>query len=272
MQFPHNDYFFHYTTRDAAFEHILPSKTLRFSPYDRMRDPLENKAWRFGGAYWMDPVTVEEGHPDHPESAFFQFERSANTIKASAKLLSLTLDAPMDDVPSEWFSRGWSRARMWEQYAEAHAGACLLFKREELTETIVDALKGRGLAAPYHRPVEYTPEGPGGGQTLELGTMAGKVTPQLVAQYIEQHHDELFFLKTDDWRTEYEYRFVVTAPDDDFVYVDYGDALEAVIVGERFPEWQRPGVFETCREADATAFRIDWSMGRPLLAKIRSTA
>lgn len=49
----------------------------------------------------------------------------------------------------------------------------------------------------------------------------------------------LFFLKTRDWETEFEYRFVLTAPDTDQVFAEYGDALEAVIVGEKFPQWQR---------------------------------
>jgi hypothetical protein len=38
-----DDYIFHYTTRDAAFGHIIPERRLRLSPYRRMRDPLESK-------------------------------------------------------------------------------------------------------------------------------------------------------------------------------------------------------------------------------------
>ena len=33
----------HYTTAEAAFEHILPEERLRMSPYADMRDPIENK-------------------------------------------------------------------------------------------------------------------------------------------------------------------------------------------------------------------------------------
>ena len=36
------DYLYHYTTREAAFEHILPDRTLLLSPAHRMRDPLES--------------------------------------------------------------------------------------------------------------------------------------------------------------------------------------------------------------------------------------
>jgi len=36
-------YFLHHTSRDAAFEHILPDRELRLSPDAWMRDPLEAK-------------------------------------------------------------------------------------------------------------------------------------------------------------------------------------------------------------------------------------
>jgi hypothetical protein len=33
------DYFFHYTSADTAFEHIVQKRTLQLSPYSTMRDP-----------------------------------------------------------------------------------------------------------------------------------------------------------------------------------------------------------------------------------------
>jgi len=38
------DYFFHYTTREAAFAHILPERQLRLSPYSKVNDPMESKS------------------------------------------------------------------------------------------------------------------------------------------------------------------------------------------------------------------------------------
>jgi len=48
-QLPSGKYFFHYTTRDRAFQDILPSGKLKFSSLNEMRDPLENKRWLFLG-------------------------------------------------------------------------------------------------------------------------------------------------------------------------------------------------------------------------------
>jgi hypothetical protein len=280
-----DEFFFHYTSRDAAFGGILPSGKLLMSRYSTMRDPLENKDWRWGGSYWVEPDRVDDdeekdGGEKERLTALYDFMDAAEKVKASARLLSLTIDAPKDqfdtprtgsDLGSEAFLRGWARARMWEQYAEAHAGVCLLFEREELTTRVRESLLAQGLPPPYHRPVEYTPEGNASGRTLDLGTITGKVTPQLVADYIEQNHDDLFFLKNDDWRTEFEYRFVVTAFEDSDVEVDYGTALRAVIVGERFPDWQLPSVIESCNEAKADPMRLDWNMGRPLPVDLRIT-
>jgi hypothetical protein len=270
------DFFFHYTTRDAAFGGILPSGKLRMSRYSTMRDPLENKDWRWGGSYWVEPDRDEDEGAQEHLTALYDFIDAADKVKASARLLSLTIDAPKEDFDSESFdseafSRGWARARMWEQYAEAHAGVCLLFEREELTTRVRESLLAQDLPPPYHRPVEYTPGGTASGRTLDLGSIAGKVTTQLVADYIENNHDDLFFLKSDDWRTEFEYRFVVTAFEDSDVSVEYGSALRAVIVGERFPDWQLPSAIESCKEADADPMRLDWSMGRPLPVDLRIT-
>jgi hypothetical protein len=81
---------------------------------------------------------------------------------------------------------------------------------------------------------------------------------------LEDHQVDLFFLKALDWRTEYEYRFVVTTPrDDDEVFVGYGEALEAVIVGERFPSWQRASAMQACKEAKAAPLILSWFRGRP---------
>jgi hypothetical protein len=40
---------YHYTGREAAFEHILPEHRLRLSSFQLMGDPLEFKDWYFGG-------------------------------------------------------------------------------------------------------------------------------------------------------------------------------------------------------------------------------
>ena len=43
-----------------------------------------------------------------------------------------------------------------------------------------------------------------------------------------------------------------------------------MIVGQSFPDWERPGAIEACRHASAEALRLDWSSnGRPIPAMLR---
>ena len=87
-----------------------------------MRDPLENK-WIF--SYWYEvPDGMTDDDPEHPGQAVAFIEDRASRIRESAKVLSLTLDTEGLEESDELFGRGWARARMWEQYAENHAGVC----------------------------------------------------------------------------------------------------------------------------------------------------
>lgn len=257
----HGKVLFHYTTRKAAFEHILPDKQLRFSPYAEMRDPLENK-WLFNCSYEL-ASDMPDDHPDHPERTRDFLELRAARIRESAKVLSLTLDGDGFEGPAKLFGRGWARARMWEQYAENHAGVCLLFKRDALIERVTESLQAQGLPGPYNRSVTYTQRGTGRGLPLNL-TEIGPIDEQWVRELVEKRKDDLFFLKTTDWETEHEYRFIVTAPDQQYVDADFGDGvLQAVVIGEKLARWEWPGVIESCRHAGAMALRLEWSTGAP---------
>lgn len=266
------DYFCHYTDRAAAFDKIVPDRQLRLSPYDRVNDPLENQPWRFTASYFVDDSAPD---PHEPEQRYFQFHREAEIIFRSARIAALTVDAiPAGEGrqgAAAAFAKGWGRARMWEQYAERHAGVCLLFDREKLTASIRSSLAAQGLAQPYERSVEYSNEELGARRhRLNLDSIDGKDVAVGARRFVEENHELLFFLKSEDWATEYEYRFVVTDPGQDYVRIDYGDALQAVVVGERFPEWQRPGAISRCREVGADALRVDWSMGAPILDTLRA--
>jgi hypothetical protein len=71
-------------------------------------------------------------------------------------------------------------------------------------------------------------------------------------------------LKRDDFETEREFRAVVPAAGDEYAYVDYQDALYAVILGERFPRWQIAGVVEFCSSKGVEVHEIAWERGRPI--------
>jgi len=254
-----SDCFFHYTTREAAFEHILPTGQLRFSTYEQMRDPLESRPWQFTGAWFVNPENPHLG-----EKQLFSFYRGSHGVFRLAHLLALTVDAKGYAPDAEHFAKGWSRARMWEQYAENHVGVCLAFDQERLKTNVATDLERQLGIRPYHRDVEYSQTGGESYINLPLAQFPEEIDDAFVQKYIEAHNDELFFQKTLDWQTEHEYRFVTTASPDEPLYVDYGDALVGVVVGWKIPDWERPAAIEAVHAVGIEPVEMNWSMGRPV--------
>lgn len=250
--------FFHYTTREAAFEHILPTGQLRFSTYEQMRDPLESRPWQFTGAWFVNPENPHLG-----EEQLFSFYRGSHGVFQLAHLLALTVDAGGYAPDAEHFAKGWSRARMWEQYAENHAGVCLVFDQERLKANIAANLEEQLGIRPYHRNVEYSQTGGESYINLPLAKFPKKIDDAFVQQYIEAHNDELFFQKTLDWQAEHEYRFVTTASPDEPLYAAYGNALVGIVVGWKIPDWERPAAIEAAHAVGIEPVEMNWSMGRP---------
>lgn len=266
MNLPPAEHLAHYTKRETALEHILPQGRLRLSPYTRVNDPLENKPWQIPpAAFYSNPKPMFE---------WWTFGEGIREIWESAKLLSLTEAAPPNEGyrgAASPYGACWARARMWDRYAENHEGVCLLFDAERLRANITNSLAAQDLAPPYFGSVKYTPGGPFPRlQKLVVPRSPdGRAGPRH-AEFVEHHHRVFFFLKTLDWKSEYEYRFLVTAPGDEYLHVDYGDALTAVVVGEKFPGAEVLNARRTCQRIGARALALKWASGGPALLELRT--
>ena len=159
---------------------------------------------------------------------------------------------------------------MWEQYAEDHAGACLFFNREKLTSCIKRAFDSSDHGSLFSGRVHYSAIPVDRSAGVDFGSLGGKVDDAYVSQFVSDRREDLFFKKTNDWATEFEYRFVSTIPGDSFVFVSFEDALEYVMVSERFPHWQRPGAIEASRAVGTEALVVDWSTGRPRMSNLKT--
>jgi Protein of unknown function (DUF2971) len=260
----------HYTSAQVAFERVLPESRLRLSPYRLMRDPAENKDIVPGtGGYGIDAATFDES-----------VRGMIGEIKARrdrCRLLSLTHN---DASAHATFGCCWARPRMWDQYGDKHRGVCLLFDAEHLTHAIQVAFSAHQIQS-WFGEVVYTEAGIAGStlrylsdpRIFDAGQRAGAVT-----EFIERNTADFFFLKTDDFKTEHEYRIVMMAGDEsvaatpgspvsfegEFAYVEYGNALVAVVVGERFPNWQLLGASRACERANALLGKVGWEHRRPI--------
>lgn len=47
------------------------------------------------------------------------------------------------------------------------------------------------------------------------------------------------------------------------------DALVGIVVGERFPDWERPAAIEAGRKVGIEPLIMDWTMGRPVSTTLK---
>jgi hypothetical protein len=118
--------------------------------------------------------------------------------------------------------------------------------------------------------VRYTAEGPflwlhG----LTVPTPPNRPSESPHASFVEQHHRDFFFLKTLDWRSEYEYRFVVTAPGDEYLPCRLR-GCSAVVVGEKFPGSEVLNARRVSERAGAEPLALKWASGGPVLLWLRT--
>jgi hypothetical protein len=144
----------------------------------------------------------------------------------------------------------------------------LVFQRSRFEPLISDHFRKLGVS--YHLgEVSYTPSGYAGSAGKQLPAsdprfFDPKLRKGAVIEHIERHYRDFFFLKTDDWSSEYEYRAVMLGQSDAYAFVPFGGSLGAVFIGERFPAWQVPGAAAMCAAHRVPFLRIQWLGGRPV--------
>ncbi len=226
-----DEFLYHYTTVDKAVNYILKTRTLRFGAYANTNDPKETKTWQF------DLGTNE----DRDLGAYKMWETSAwlsNRLKERARLLCFSMDrAPLTGNPwSDIFNRGFSKPRMWAQYADRHTGVCLVFDRMRLAKAISEQAAGAnrvfaGSIDYIDRPVIRNQDSDWQFM-INIDALEDLGKEPYAELHLQRGYKRLFFEKMTDWRDECEWRWVIFASSDQDLYVAYTDALVGIMFGE----------------------------------------
>jgi len=211
----------------------------------------------------MTSYTSTPGHAFHSDEAKATANRSR---QRATKLLCLTGE-PTYRHPNEDFDRAYARPRMWEQYAANHEGVCLIFDRVQLHKHLLAELEALGHC--WHGEVVYDNDALSdllpaqllnGNKLLAAGSLE-----KGIFNHLERHHQRLFFTKMADYKSEEEIRYAVfDDKDEPYVYVPFGDALIAVVLGEKFPDWAIPGALSSCTGAHVALRHMSFRGRRPL--------
>jgi hypothetical protein len=185
-------------------------------------------------------------------------------LRSSCRLACFTDDRPEPLSSHAWYGNGPLRARMWAQYGDNHAGVCLCFHRARLLEATIRLATARSLQL-FQGPVTYRDGLPLPSETTATELLRSRLE-QDAASYIEelldQHVHEFFFVKNWDWASETEYRILVRGDTREHEFLDIADALEAIVLGPRFPPAEELTIIELCKRLDIPAHRLHWRNGR----------
>lgn len=246
------EYLYHYTTAEAFFDYILPTMKLRASALALMNDPRESKHW------YMTISDVPDGQYDTKE--LMGLEREFNrVVRGAARVICLTQDRIREQVSP--YDRGYGRPRMWSQYAGGHTGVCIALERYSLSR-LVKAYSDESGIQVIEGAVAYEDSLP----RTDAGRLsyAERDDELAMRRRATEHADQLFFIKTTDWRTEVEYRYALIGDDlPDHVLIPIAGALRGIILGCDFDN--RPGHVAALRNvgADIDLGRVFWNLGMP---------
>jgi len=208
--------------------HVLPSKTIRLSPFKEMNDPRETN----GGGFELEPAVSDT--PPYSMSEKTEIESSfRQRYKNNSFVFCATLDKK---TGSKEMKRGYGMPRMWAQYGDNHAGACLVFDRAKL-QSLADR---KFLKDCWYDRVDYDPlmlSAGVGAYTFnyeEYKSKGFEYFKQLATQYKEQ----LYFRKHTDWQGEQEWRIATLSEEgsNTGLLLPYEDALKYIVLGDRATE------------------------------------
>lgn len=261
---------YHYTS-PATLPKILGSKVIRLSPLAGMADARESHKWYPSFRNDLNSgITITE----HQSWCSAIDEE----LRQRAKVACFTGDRPPTGPAgsADEFHRGYARARMWDQYACHHAGACLIFDEIALVEQATSTL-GVHSEVRFDR-VSYVDRQVGdadGSLSFNVSDMRRGVA-DAAEQYLSRNWKELLLTKNLDWASEEERRILFIEPDSAATIREFsfGSALMAVVLGESFEHDVRAETVSLAEAAGLPSGRVCqciWFKGSPQVIPLSLT-
>jgi hypothetical protein len=259
-----NRYLYHYTSASTALEYILPNGQIRLSPLSKTNDPRESKKWEF--SYNIQGVLDKE-IPNISDELKEQIQERSKVVCFSKD------DRKLVNNPIKVLYRGYSRPRMWAQYGSNHTGVCFVFGKNELAETIKNRLGDLGDI--YEGSVRYREIL----ESLNTFSLDCKTIWELgrekyLQYYLKKYYKKLFFEKHQDWRSEFEYRWVLLSKvnTSSYKYIPIHLALKGIVLGADFPEENNSSVLSLNKQYNVPIIKLNWHNGYPSPTTLESNS
>lgn len=256
-----NKMLFHYTKESTAFLRILKTMTLRFGLLENTNDPKE--------------AIVPKHDLSLSSIGMTYIGQSSNIIKNNfLPFLGKDIEVPSDfqkrfgvlcftqQKPeiTNIFDYGFAKPRMWAQYGEMHSGICLIFDQQEF-ETEFKKLECYKYSGPINYNLgsdEFTPA-----QEIDINKISKNELETQSVNYCKDNIENFYFLKSQDWKEENEYRYLIEKDADSSINIDINNSLKGIVVSQFFPEELEPVISNEAEEKDIYFYRLEWINGIP---------
>lgn len=263
---PDASYLYHYTSTDTALDHILKDGTLKFNSFSEVNDPKERKEWDISPLVRLNTnLSLEQ---------YDAISREVSDIlKANAKLVCFSRDKDETKGSRQLdarFGRGFVKPSMWHHYAGKHDGLCLMFDSNKLQNAFAKQLDTTRLVS---GEVIYSNQGSlprlqGDTFIIDLTSVTNTVDYiSAIQSHLNRFFAELFLRKLSDWAHEDEFRWIYFDVNPDPLYLEFGDSLEAIVVGEQVKESKSEEILRYCVKYRAEIANLNWHNGFPKIER-----
>jgi hypothetical protein len=257
---------FHYTIHVTK---ILEERKIRLSQLENTNDPRESRNW-------VAPLALLGLPPENFNKDLM--DRAISRIKLKEwKVLCVSKHHPRPDklgIPKNLqsidpFLLGDSRPNMWAHYGTNHStkkqdGVCLKFNGSLLHKQIRIELQERCRV--FHGPVRYSNRKLYAPFLLPIDYSQFLIEPdQTIRKHLFEYYKEYFLVKSKDWKTEYEYRWVVHSESNIPEHVSIKEGIiEDIVVGADFPDSDKLSLKKQCESLRIRLENVDWVNGIPI--------
>jgi len=270
-----SDIIYHYTKASTAIDYILYNNQLKFNQYKNSNDPIESSHVRRGTYYWGSEVgkpissktqkDIEElkDHVRYLEKNFYQIcfcKNSVGDIFASKNCIC--------DFKGHEEIFGFTKLRMWDQYADKFSGVCLAFSKERILSTNKSKLNLLEDDVKYCTFRELTEK-----KVNDIsGNYFASVGKDIYKNELEEKVKKSFFCKHKDYSGENEYRIgaffdknncILEHQKGELIFdktmmLDTSNCIEAIFMSSYANEKQKSELLEYANRLNIPIIEMNW--------------
>jgi len=270
-----SDIIYHYTKASTAIDYILHNNQLKFNQYKKSNDPIESsyvsRSTYFYGSEVGKPIsgktqkdiTELKDHVRYLENNFYQIcfcKNHMGDIFANKNCIC--------DFKGHEELFGFTKLRMWDQYADNFLGVCIAFSKERVLSTNKSKLNLLDDDVNYCKFRELSEK-----KVNDIsGNYLANVGKDIYKNELDEKVKQSFFYKHQDYSGENEYRIGAFFDKnnctlehqkgelifDKTMMLDISNCIEAIFMSSYANEKQKSELFEYAEMLNVPIIEMNW--------------